>query len=65
MEHKENSDPNPSNFVQTDLNVVDLQNIKTLIEMASQKGIIPPTAFIPFGEVYTKINNILKESNKI
>lgn len=42
-----------------DLNVNDLNAMKTIIDLASSRGAFKPNEMIPVGQVYAKLTNFL------
>lgn len=46
------------------LNKEDLENLITIINISSEKGMFKPESFLIIGTLYTKLNDILKNMDK-
>ena len=55
----------PAQTAQTesaDLNVADLNGMKTIIDLASSRGAFKPNEMMAVGQIYMKLSNFLAES---
>ena len=54
-----NTAPATENAGAPDLTVQDLQNLKNIIDVASQRGAFKPNEMMTVGQVYTKLESFL------
>lgn len=56
-EQKQEGNPN-------DLNISDLNAMKTIIDIASSRGAFKPNEMMAVGQTYTKLSNFLEQVSK-
>lgn len=56
--------PAPEQVESADLNVNDLNGMKTIIDLASSRGAFKPNEMMAVGQIYTKLTNFLATVQK-